>query len=190
MELVLQVQDGQSKYEKTVTLIRREAPEVTCPDVKCLPRSGNDFNVTWEIARFLPENQKVGRGGEGLAERGGEGSGKRAVNGWGGEWKEEGIKLKGGKGRWVGGRPIWQGVAMDFLKFYPGPPCPTFLRPEGKLPPKRPYGLQPFWIPHDVRVGGVEKFEEKGISVRWFNFKWRRRWDGGDVGMRKWGVVE
>jgi hypothetical protein len=26
------------------------------------------------------------------------------------------------------GMGIWQGVAMDFLKFQPGPPCPTLLR--------------------------------------------------------------
>jgi hypothetical protein len=25
----------------------------------------------------------------------------------------------------------WQGVAMDSLKFHPGPPCPTLLRPAG-----------------------------------------------------------
>jgi hypothetical protein len=25
----------------------------------------------------------------------------------------------------------WQGVAMELLKFYPGPPCSTLLRPEG-----------------------------------------------------------
>jgi hypothetical protein len=24
---------------------------------------------------------------------------------------------------------VWQGVAMDFLKFHPGPPCPTLLLP-------------------------------------------------------------
>jgi hypothetical protein len=34
---------------------------------------------------------------------------------------------------------IWQGVVMDFLKFHLGPPCPTFLRPVGGPPLKRPY---------------------------------------------------
>jgi hypothetical protein len=34
---------------------------------------------------------------------------------------------------------LWQWVAMDSLKFHPGPPCPTFLRPVGGPPPKRPY---------------------------------------------------
>jgi len=24
---------------------------------------------------------------------------------------------------------VWQGVAMDFLKYYPGLPCPSLLRP-------------------------------------------------------------
>jgi hypothetical protein len=26
-------------------------------------------------------------------------------------------------------RDVWQGVAMDFLKFFQDPPCPTLLRP-------------------------------------------------------------
>jgi hypothetical protein len=30
---------------------------------------------------------------------------------------------------------VWQGVAMDSLKFHPGPPCPTLLRPAGGLRP-------------------------------------------------------
>jgi hypothetical protein len=33
---------------------------------------------------------------------------------------------------------VWQGVAVDYLKFYPGPPCPTLLRPMGGLSLKRP----------------------------------------------------
>jgi hypothetical protein len=35
---------------------------------------------------------------------------------------------------------IWQGVAMDSLKFYPVPPCPALLCPVGGPPLKRPYG--------------------------------------------------
>jgi hypothetical protein len=35
---------------------------------------------------------------------------------------------------------IWQGVAMDSLKFYPGPPCPTLLRSAGTPALKQPYG--------------------------------------------------
>jgi hypothetical protein len=35
---------------------------------------------------------------------------------------------------------VWQEVAMDFLKFHPGSPCPTLLRPVGGPPLKRPYG--------------------------------------------------
>jgi hypothetical protein len=34
---------------------------------------------------------------------------------------------------------VWQGVAMDALKFYSDPPCPTVLRPTGRLPLKWPY---------------------------------------------------
>jgi hypothetical protein len=31
---------------------------------------------------------------------------------------------------------VWQGVAMDSLKLYPGPPCPTHLPPTGRPPLK------------------------------------------------------
>jgi hypothetical protein len=60
---------------------------------------------------------------------------------------------------------VFQGVAMDALKYHPGPPCPTLLHPAGRSPLKRPNGrfrgglpagqaacnrLLPFWTPHDV----------------------------------------
>jgi hypothetical protein len=32
---------------------------------------------------------------------------------------------------------VWQGVVMDSLKYYPGPHCPTLLRPAGGPPHKR-----------------------------------------------------
>jgi hypothetical protein len=35
---------------------------------------------------------------------------------------------------------VWHGVVMDSLKYHPGPPCPTLLRPTGGSPLKRPYG--------------------------------------------------
>jgi hypothetical protein len=35
---------------------------------------------------------------------------------------------------------IWQGVTMDSLKFHPGLPCPTLVRPMGVPPLKQPYG--------------------------------------------------
>jgi hypothetical protein len=35
---------------------------------------------------------------------------------------------------------VWQGVALDSLKFHPGLPCPTLLRPAGGPPLKRPHG--------------------------------------------------
>jgi hypothetical protein len=62
---------------------------------------------------------------------------------------------------------VWQGLAMESLKFHPGQPCPTFLRPAGGLPLKRPYGpfwggpaagrvacgrILPFWTPQAVRL--------------------------------------
>jgi hypothetical protein len=62
---------------------------------------------------------------------------------------------------------VWQRVAMDSLRFHPGPPCPTFLCPADGPPPKRPYScfgrvppaalvtcgrLLPFWTPHAVRL--------------------------------------
>jgi hypothetical protein len=61
---------------------------------------------------------------------------------------------------------VWQGVAMDSLHFYSGPPCPT-LRPADGPALKRPYGrfkggpparraargrLLPPWTPHAVRL--------------------------------------
>jgi hypothetical protein len=35
---------------------------------------------------------------------------------------------------------VWEGVAMDSPMIYPGPPCPTLLRPVSGLPLKRHYG--------------------------------------------------
>jgi hypothetical protein len=35
---------------------------------------------------------------------------------------------------------VWQGAAMDSLKYHYGPPCPTLLRPVGRPSLKRPYG--------------------------------------------------
>jgi hypothetical protein len=35
---------------------------------------------------------------------------------------------------------VWQGVVMNSLKFHPGPPCPTLLRPAGGPLLKRPFG--------------------------------------------------
>jgi hypothetical protein len=32
---------------------------------------------------------------------------------------------------------VWQGVNIDSLKFHPGLPCPTFLRPVGRQPFQR-----------------------------------------------------
>jgi hypothetical protein len=31
---------------------------------------------------------------------------------------------------------VWKGVGMDFLKFYPGPPCPTLLCHVGRPHPQ------------------------------------------------------
>jgi hypothetical protein len=62
---------------------------------------------------------------------------------------------------------VWQGVAMDFLKFHPGPLCPTLLCPAGGQPLKRSYScfssvapagqaacghLLPPWTPRAVRL--------------------------------------
>jgi hypothetical protein len=64
------------------------------------------------------------------------------MNEWMNEWKNEWINerlpvsLRGSP--WI--RPVREGVSTDSLKFHPGPPCPTLLRPAGGPPPKRPYG--------------------------------------------------
>jgi hypothetical protein len=36
--------------------------------------------------------------------------------------------------------PVRRGVSKASLKYHPGPPCSTLLRPAGGRPPKRPYG--------------------------------------------------
>jgi hypothetical protein len=47
---------------------------------------------------------------------------------------------------------IWLGVAMDCLKFYMGPPCPTALRPAEVAQPQGgvAYGLWPSSTPLDT----------------------------------------
>jgi hypothetical protein len=67
----------------------------------------------------------------------------------------------------VGILGVWQGMAMDSLKFHPGPPCPTLPRLAGEPTQKRPNGrfmgglaarrascghLLPIWTPHAVRL--------------------------------------
>jgi hypothetical protein len=46
-------------------------------------------------------------------------------------------------GNLKGVRPVWQWVSTDSLKFHPGLPCPTLLRPASALPLERPY--RRFW---------------------------------------------
>jgi hypothetical protein len=72
---------------------------------------------------------------------------------------------------------VWQGVAMDSLKFHLSPPCPTILNPAGEPPLKQRYshfrgGLPagvtrgsflPLWIPHVVCLW-VEWPQEGGNS--------------------------
>jgi hypothetical protein len=83
-------------------------------------------------------------------------------------------------------------VAMDSLKFHPGPPCPTILRPAGKPPLKRPYGcfrddppagqaacsyLLPLWTPDGPRhtsmgvivwPSAIRQLRFHGSMVRFF----------------------
>jgi hypothetical protein len=73
---------------------------------------------------------------------------------------------------------VWQGVAMDSLKFYPGPTCPILLRPAGTPPLKRPHShfggsppaeyaacslLLPLWTPNAVR----HCCSNLGLKSRW-----------------------
>jgi hypothetical protein len=50
-------------------------------------------------------------------------------------------------------RGVWQGVAMDSLKYRAGLPCPTLLRPVGRPPLKQSYVgcLLPHQTSHAVR---------------------------------------
>jgi hypothetical protein len=76
---------------------------------------------------------------------------------------------------------VWQGVAMDFLKFHPGSPCLTLLHSAGGPPLKQPYGhfrgglpvgwvaygrLLPLWTPHAVRLlaNPSDPQQYKGLS--------------------------
>jgi hypothetical protein len=52
------------------------------------------------------------------------------------EVQVDGVKMKGIPAAMC----VWQGVAMDSLKFYTGPPYPTLLWPAVGPPPKQPYG--------------------------------------------------
>jgi hypothetical protein len=67
----------------------------------------------------------------------------------------------------VRGMGVCRGVAINSLKFHPGLPCPTLLRPAGWLSLKQPYDrfmgdpptgwaacsrLLPLWTPHTVRL--------------------------------------
>jgi hypothetical protein len=54
---------------------------------------------------------------------------------------------------------VWQEEAMASIKFHPGAPSSTLLRPVGGLPLKQHYGyfmvyghLLPFWTPHAVHL--------------------------------------
>jgi hypothetical protein len=77
---------------------------------------------------------------------------------------------------------VWQGVAMDSLKFHPGPACPILLNPDGSDPLKRPYGLfrggppaglaasghfLPPWTPHTVCYG------ENAMILK-YSLSWKR----------------
>jgi hypothetical protein len=50
---------------------------------------------------------------------------------------------------------VWQGVAMNSLKFHLGPPCPTLLCPAGGSPLKWPYGRFRGGPPEDGRPVAV-----------------------------------
>jgi hypothetical protein len=55
--------------------------------------------------------------------------------------KKWGNQIEAGKSATIEkGMGVWQGVAMDSLKFHLGPPCPTLLRLMGGPLLKRPYG--------------------------------------------------
>jgi hypothetical protein len=76
---------------------------------------------------------------------------------------------------------VWQGVAMDSLKFQPGQPCFTLIRPAGETPLKGPCGrfrggpptlwaacglLLPLWTPHAIclRLQGYRSGCDCGVS--------------------------
>jgi hypothetical protein len=56
---------------------------------------------------------------------------------------------------------VWQGVAMDSLKFHPGPPCPTLLRPAGGPPLKRPHVCFRGGSPTVQTAGGLRPTKQR-----------------------------
>jgi hypothetical protein len=98
-----------------------------------------------------------------------------ALRGW---WGKSAVELK-----FMG---IWQEMAMDYLMFYPGPPCPTLLSPETALrlfqgwPASRAGGLWPSFTPldrHPMPYG-------YGVEQGWF---WARVQGGKGSGIGRAG---
>jgi hypothetical protein len=67
---------------------------------------------------------------------------------------------------WVVDSRIWQGVAMDSLKFQPDPPCLALQRPAGGPPLKRSYGLG---TPHAIRLRWKERMEGWVVPWNWWD---------------------
>jgi hypothetical protein len=73
---------------------------------------------------------------------------------------------------------VWQAVAMDSLKFYPSPPCPTLLHPAGGSGVACPQGGQtaavfhPFGHPMPYAYAST-RMETPGCTplVRWIRSK-------------------
>jgi hypothetical protein len=62
---------------------------------------------------------------------------------------------------------VWQGVAMDPLRYDMGPPCLILLRPAGGPPLKRPEGrFLPFWTPHSLHLWSFQDFAKTSDALR------------------------
>jgi hypothetical protein len=72
------------------------------------------------------------------------------------------------KSLWDPNVGVWQGVAMNSLKFYSGLPCPALLRPAGGPPLEQPYGrLLPFEHPTPYAYGSeAEMWAGSKVSRR------------------------
>jgi hypothetical protein len=69
----------------------------------------------------------------------------KKMEGW--RWKKKKMKgveeQQGEEQKVEESKGVWQGVAMDSLKYHSGSPCLTLPRPAGGPPLKRPQGERP-----------------------------------------------
>jgi hypothetical protein len=74
----------------------------------------------------------------------------------------------------VGSLGVWQGVAVDSLKFHLGLPCPTFLRPAAGPSLKRPYSRAGDLLPSSTPLDTPRRASMVGsrAAAQWEEICW------------------